>query len=105
MTQTLIAGESIDDLALALSQLEFRPTEDGMVRMKGTLEREVGVPLHRALLRVEADLLLQEADERTVDGPFGKHRTDDQRRADAFIELARRFGEAMGVPTDDLRTD
>jgi hypothetical protein len=104
MTQTLIAGESIDDIARALMRFQFGPEQDGMARMEVTLERELGVPFHRAMLRIEAELLMQEADEHTVDGPFGEHRTDAQRRADALMELIARFSEAMGVPSDGLRT-
>ncbi len=45
-------------------------------------------------MRVEAELLLHDADKISVDGP-GANRTPAQRRADAFLALVLRVGDAF----------
>jgi hypothetical protein len=99
MTQALIAGEPIDAIGHALLQFEITPQDDGMVHAEVSLEPEVAAPLRRALLRIEGELLQQEADQLTAaDG--GEERTDDQRRYDAMMELIRRFAAARrAAPT------
>ncbi|MGH8985059.1 MAG: hypothetical protein ACRDY6_14445 [Acidimicrobiia bacterium] len=56
------------------------------------LEPELGLPFVRALMRVEAELLLQDAN--ALGGARDEKRTDAQRRADAFVALALRVVDA-----------
>jgi hypothetical protein len=94
MTTTLIAGEPIEDLAGALLQFDVTRHGDGGLHLKAHMESTIGAPLIRALLRIEAELLLEEADAVTADGP-NEDRTEEQRRADALLVLVQRIGDAM----------
>ncbi len=74
----------------ALRQLESRKARGGWVRISATLDREVGEPLQRALVRIEGELLAQ--DRR---GGGADARTAGQRRADALVVLVDRLAEAF----------
>lgn len=66
--------------------------DDGMMAVGFQLDRRLAPPFVRALMRVEAELLLHDADRL---GQGSNHpRTDGQRRADAFVALALRVVEA-----------
>jgi hypothetical protein len=92
MTPTSVAGEPLDTLIEALQQIELQPTRNGMTSMSMRLEPRLATPFFRALMRVQAELLLDDADH------FGqKHREDrthEQRAADAFVALALRVADA-----------
>lgn len=94
MTTTLIAGETADDLAEAFSHFRVRPGLDGMVEVNAEMEPGVALPLRRALMRVEAELLAQDADGLGAEATVTE-RTDAQRRADALAELIHRATAAM----------
>ena len=68
------------------------PRSDGRVHAEVEFEPEVALPLRRALMRTEADLLVAAAD-RLEDQPYEP--TLEQRAADAFIELGRRVVTAL----------
>jgi hypothetical protein len=84
----LIAGELRDDLLRALSYVETESGPDGSYIVNGDLPPEVAPPFIRAIMRIEAELLLHDALQVTVDR--GEPRTPEERRADAFLALALR---------------
>jgi hypothetical protein len=93
MDQQRVAGEPVDVLLRAFRQLRFRKTSAGMVRFSATLDRELGMPLQRALIRMERELLLNDIEHQGGSGP--RMRTPDERRADALVALAVRLVEAQ----------
>ena len=73
-TSATVEGEPVELLMRALSKFRVEDERDGMMRFKAELPPELGEPLMRALMRVEAELLLADAaglgrgaDERTHD--------------------------------------
>jgi hypothetical protein len=89
----LVAGEPWEEVARALLRLKRTQTSDGSLQITGVLDREVAAPLVAALMRVEADLLLEDAD--AVSRGESCRRTQEQRAADALVEVARRLGEVV----------
>ena len=96
MTPTLVAGERLDTLIEALMQVQIEPSRDGMTLFSMRLEPRLATPFARAHMRVEAELLLDDADR------FGQedhdHRTHGQRAADALVALALRVADASQAP-------
>src|SRR5437868_5263467 len=92
-TSVTVEGESIDLLLRALSKFRFEGERDGMVQFTVKLPPGLGQPFMRALMRVEAEFLLGDAD---ALGSGGEERTHGQRGLDALIELARRATAAVG---------
>jgi hypothetical protein len=90
MDSKIVAGERVEVLVAALRQMESRKTREGWVRISATLDREVGEPLHRALVRIERELLAQNRRDGGADSP-----TAGQRRADALVVLVDRLAEAL----------
>jgi hypothetical protein len=86
-------GEEINDLLPGLMAIKGAMTldDDGMWRGSFTLEPIHGVPLRRALMRVEADLLREDAD--LVGLRDHEIRTKGQRGADALIRLLQTIGQ------------
>ena len=80
-------GERLDDLLPAL--VAFRDagafTNDGMRHSECTLPFPMFAPLCRAIMRIEARLLREDANRFTDKNQ--RWRTPDQRRADAFGAL------------------
>lgn len=91
----LVAGEPVTDLIRAFLQFETAEQPDGMYHIDARLQPDVAAPLTRALMRVEAELLLRDADACGTDGY--EDRTSPQRGADAFVELVTRCATATGV--------
>lgn len=89
-----VAGEPIDDLRRALGYVRMHRTA-GEIAFDATIPGEEALPFVRALMRVEAELLLHEADRLTA--PDAPVRTDDERRADAFTALVLRVEDAHGA--------
>jgi hypothetical protein len=88
----MVAGEPLDVLVKALASFKFRKTPRGMINVTAQLDRDLGPPFLRALMRVEAELLVHDAD--LVGGSEVENRTPDQRRADALVALVLRITEA-----------
>ncbi|MEV5648416.1 hypothetical protein AB0L57_09215 [Nocardia sp. NPDC052254] len=84
----LIAGEPRADLLRALSYVETEDGEDGSYIVNGDLPPEVAPPFIRAIMRIEAELLLHDAEQVTVER--GEPRSPEERRTDAFVALALR---------------
>jgi hypothetical protein len=85
----LVAGERRDELIAALLEARLSPATGGVVRLN--IDLPENCPLIRALMRVEAELILMDADA-MARGRFAP-RTSDQRRADAFMALALRAAD------------
>ena len=81
MTTAMLHGEPLSLLLEAIAQMKFVHESDGSLRVDVRLERRLGDPFVRALERVEAQLLLDEADR-----PEGlrDHSPDEERAAKAF---------------------
>ena len=90
-----MAGEPVTELIRAFLQFERAEQPDGMYQIDARLEPDVAAPLARALMRVEAELLLRDADAWGTDGY--EDRTSPQRCADAFVELVTRCATATGM--------
>jgi hypothetical protein len=58
---------------------------DGMYTSSFKLEPSVASPFLRALMRAEAELLIEDAD--SLGTPHENHRTAEQRAADALVRL------------------
>ena len=87
-------GEHLGDLLPGLKAFCDAASmgDDGSWRSSVTLDRAVGNPLVRALMRVEAELLVEDADAIGTDSE--DRRTSEQRGADALVRLAEAIGEA-----------
>lgn len=90
-TAGTVYGEPVGDVLPGLVALadSMRPGPDGMYRGSVTLEHATAAPLFRALMRAEAELMLEDADSYgTADA---QKRTHEQRAADAVFRLASRL--------------
>lgn len=87
----LVAGERRVDLLHALSFVSTESGPDGEYIVNGDLPPEVAPPFIRAIMRVEAELLLHDAELVTVDNE--EPRTPDERRTDAFVALVLRIDD------------
>jgi hypothetical protein len=97
MTDILVAGERAETLLEALQLIEWQPRPNGMTSATACFEPRLGAPLARALMRIEAELLLADAD--THGRPGTESRTHDQRAADALVALALRVADALNAAT------
>ncbi len=90
--EELVAGESVDALLRAFADFTWKRRPDGGFRISAHLDREVADPLVRALMRIEAELLAEDAN---LIGSSGTAlRNPEQRRADALVALGLRVAEA-----------
>ena len=87
----LIAGERRTDLLRALSYVSTESQPDGGYVVNGDLPPDVAPPFIRAIMRVEAELLLNDAELVTVEE--GEPRTPEERRTDAFVALVLRVDD------------
>ncbi|MEV0028592.1 hypothetical protein [Nocardia sp. NPDC050793] len=87
----LVAGERRTDLLHALSYVHTEAGPDGEYIVNGDLPPEVAPPFIRAIMRVEAELLLHDAELVTVDNE--EPRTPEERRTDAFVALVLRIDD------------
>ena len=95
----LIYGEQARDLLPALMKLKdwMRITRDGSYVFTVRMDLAEAAPLRRALMRVEAELLCEDADQIGEAGEV--ERTYDQRRADALVRLVTAIPAGRGTPT------
>lgn len=87
-----VAGEPVDLLVEALLAINTQAQPNGMVKLEGVFRPEIFRPFMRALMRVEAELLL--ADARVYGSDAEEDRSPDARRADALVLLTRRVSAA-----------
>lgn len=92
-----VAGESLDDLVKVMSNMELGEKTGGLTDLHLLLNGEEAAILHRALMRLEAELLLDDADQ-LEPRSFSEMRTPAERQHDAFMLLVRRIIEAAGEP-------
>jgi hypothetical protein len=85
----LVAGEPFQTLAEDLLSFEWELEDDGMVHVHA---EGVSPSFVRAHMRIEAELLLADADAWATDDY--EDRTSDQRAADALVELTKRVRQA-----------
>jgi hypothetical protein len=85
----LVVGEPLDVLVDDLLSFEWEHEDDGMVHVHA---EGLSPAFMRAHMRIEAELLLADADDWATAGY--EDRTHEQRAADALVELTRRVGEA-----------
>jgi len=90
---TTVYGERIEDLLPALLTIKNAMTidADGMYHASFALKAKDGAPLQRALMRVEAELLIEDAD--SIGCRHYQDRTHGQRAADALVRLFQAIGE------------
>lgn len=101
-----VGGETLDSLLEALRFIEVSRLDENSIQVSGSIPQEPAAPFRRALLRIEAELILEEAAALEAgDDP----RDDEERRAQAlFILIERIVAEAGhvtaadGGPTTDL---
>ncbi|MGW4742996.1 hypothetical protein [Nocardia xishanensis] len=72
-----------------MSYVHTESGPDGEYILNGDLPPEVAPPFVRAVMRIEAELLLHDAELVTLDDE--EPRTQEQRRADAFVALVMRL--------------
>jgi hypothetical protein len=84
-----IGGESRELLLRAIACLTMAKGPGGEGILSGQLPQELAPPFTRALLRIEAELLLNDADVFTA--AIGEPRTQSERRADAFTSMILRL--------------
>jgi hypothetical protein len=70
----------------------MQPAQHGMVRAHARLEDRLFETLHRALMRVEAERMAEDAD--TIGTAQSNDRPYEQRSADALVALAVRMARA-----------
>lgn len=95
-----VAGEDADALypLLARFAASLLRDADGTFSGHATYGEQEVPPLLRALMRVEAELLLDDARRLRTDGDVC--RTPENRRADALVLLVLRTTAALGQPVD-----
>ena len=96
MKETRVAGEPALTLLEAFRHFKWKKARDGMQTASFSLEPRLGNPLIRALMRVEAEFLLQDADH--YGQPDAEQRTYEQRACDALVALGLRVADALQLP-------
>jgi len=81
MTIVEVAGEPVDVLLEASCRVELTRTRSGLASFPCELEPRVALPFLRAIMRIEAELLVLDADALT--DPGAEPRTQTQRALDA----------------------
>jgi hypothetical protein len=96
MQTKVVAGEPVELLARALSQIRWKKSADESIHFTMRLAPQLGDPFLRALLRIEHELLGAEVNGEDVD--VAGLRTPGQRRADAFAALVLRVADVLQQP-------
>lgn len=81
--EQMVYGESATTLLATIAKADLEQDSDGMVHGELFMEPDELAPLMRAMMRAEAELLVEDADDNAVIGDAA--RTPEQRRADAFL--------------------
>ena len=91
-------GETFEALRPAFCNLHDNAVQlaDGRLEIGFFLDTKEGVPLVRAIMRAEAEMLLEAAD--VVDGPDFLRRDPDEVVGEAFLRVAG----ALGAPVDHM---
>lgn len=90
-----IYGEDLDDLLPLIGALEYKVTSADKVWISsGDIPESELVPLVRALMRAEAEVLTEEAEGIDTENPSAA--TPEQRNGEAFGRVFRATGYAEG---------
>jgi len=90
----VVAGEPAVALVRAFLKFMTVTLPDGRVWVNAELDGNEGAPLARALMRVEAEFLVKDAEKISADGRVPT-RTPAQRRADALVAVVLRVQNAL----------
>lgn len=95
-TEPQVFGETASDVARAFLYFNTTKRIDGTYHVDASVPAEHSEAFVRAFMRVDAELL--QADAALVGRvPPSKIRTDEQRRADALVELVQKTGAALSI--------
>ena len=96
---TIVYGERVADLLPALQafRASMARRDDGMYEGRVSLKPNEATPFLRAHLRVQAELMLEDAD--SMASPVYDDRTYEQRAADAFVRLVTSLPGQGRAPT------
>lgn len=98
---TTLLDEDLSVLVQIVHYLDFNGQKNGTVRITAEdIPNEIAAPFFRALMRQEARLLREEADQ--MHERVAEVRTHDQRRADAFVALLLNISAACRYLPGDL---
>jgi hypothetical protein len=86
-----VGAEPCELLRRAIARLTMTSGPRGEGVLSGRLPQELAGPFTRALIRIEAELLLNDA--ALLTATIGETRTQSERRADAFTALVLRLDE------------
>jgi hypothetical protein len=86
-----VGGERRELLRRAIACITMTKGPGGEGILSGQLPQELAEPFTRALMRIEAELLLHDADLFTARS--GETRTQSERRADAFTPMILRLDD------------
>jgi hypothetical protein len=86
-----VGGEPRELLRRAIGCITVTKGPGGEGMLSGQLPQELAEPFTRALMRIEAELLLHDADLFTA--TTGETRTQSERRADAFTAMILRLDD------------
>jgi hypothetical protein len=92
MTDIRVAGEPVEALLEALLLFKWKEESNGMARGSARLEPRLAQQFFRALMRVQAEFMLEDANRLGTEG--FEDRTNEHRAADALIALALRITNA-----------
>ena len=95
-TRRRLEGEPLDLLGEAIGLMDVEPGRNGAVTFHAELEPRLATPFVRALMRVEARLLLEDADR--FEAPGHGRRTERQRSVDAFVILVTSVAKMLSSP-------
>lgn len=93
-----VYGEAVEDLLpglLAITEA-MQVDADGMFHAEVALAPKKGLPLQKALMRAEAALMLEDADE--IGSLRYEDRSYEQRSHDAFMRLVQVIGDYAAIP-------
>ena len=94
MRDAMIYGESAHAILTAMSKNDHRITGSGMHEFDLRMTPDEAGPVVRALMRVEAELLIKDAD---AFDPALEGRTPEQRRADALFQVVTAAAAALRI--------
>ena len=84
----IVGGESAQRLLGILLDFYYKPLPGNVTRVGSQMSNDDAACLMRAIMRVESELMLLDAD--GIRSPDVEPRTAQQRRADAFVAVALR---------------
>ena len=87
-SNAIVGGESADRLLGILLDFYYKPLPGNVTRVGSQMSSDDAACLMRAIMRVEAELMLLDAD--GVSSSDVEPRSAKERRADAFVALALR---------------